>query len=506
MTDADLTRRTLVGRALRGGALLTAGPALLGTAERARAASPSPAAVHLTFGGDPAREMVVSWTAPKGAARPGVRVGPAHGDLSGVRRADTAGIVDGDARVAKSARAQLTVHHAALDDLRPDTDYVYEIVGDGTATRRGTFRTAPAGRAPFRFTAFGDQGTGDPSYLISARQGRWIVDQVEARDPLLNLHLGDLAYANLQGAGRRGAAWDMFMNNNARSAASRPWMPILGNHEIESGNGKHGYGQYLGRFRLPGNRSSAFDGHWYAFTIGGVRFVNVDAEDWALQKGGDVFLRGYSGGAQVAWLKRELAASRKAKDVDWIVLNVHHPLVSSADLNGPDVGVREAILGLVAEHGVDLVLSGHDHDYERSFLLGAAEPGSPTLRPQVLDRSLERVDTTKGWVQLVLGGGGTSVPTAQYDTSPEKPGQQAPVFVEPGKLLPTGEEDVTWSAVRDESHPYGFAQFDVKKPAGGKARIEVTAFRVATPSAARPHPAPVPADRFVLERSAQAGD
>jgi hypothetical protein len=497
----NLTRRALVSRAIRGGAALTAGPAFLGAAERARAAAPGPSGVHLTFGAQPSREMVVSWTAPRGARKPGVRVGPAHGHLSKLRRPDSVGIVDRDARITAAAqRDQLTVHHVALDDLRPDTAYVYEIVGDGTATRRGTFRTAPAGRAPFRFTAFGDQGTGDKDYLISAAQGRWIVDQVDGREPLLNLHLGDLAYANLQSAGKRGAAWDTFMDNNARSAASRPWMPILGNHEIEKGNGPLGYDQYLGRFRLPSNGSSHHDGHWYAFTVGTVRFVAVDAEDWALQKGGDIFNKGYSAGAQLTWLKRELRSARADRRHDWVVVLVHHPLVSSADLNGPDVGVREALLPLLHAHGVDLVLSGHDHDYERSYLLGDAEAGSPTLRPQVLGQELERVDTTRGWVQLVLGGGGTSIPTAQYDKDNNKPGQQAPVFVEPGLLLPTGEEDVTWSAVRDEGHPYGFAQFDVTPARGGVARMEVQAYRLATPSAANPRPKPVPSDRFTLTR------
>ena len=74
------------------------------------------------------------------------------------------------------------------------------------------------------------------------------------------------------------------------------------------------------------------------------------------------------------------------------------------------------------------------------------------------------------------------------------------MFVEPGLLLPTGEEDVTWSAVRDEGHPYGFAQFDVTPARGGVARMEVQAYRLATPSAANPRPKPVPSDRFTLTR------
>jgi hypothetical protein len=479
------TRRTLLGRALAGGAALGAGPLLLGSAERARAAAPGPAEVHLTYGADPARTMTVSWTAPPGARKPRVRVAPAAAKTAGdAHVADTVSIVDRDPRVPRATWEETVVHHAELDRLQPDTDYVYELLGDGMKVRRGTFRTAPAGRAPLRFTAFGDQGTGDGRDTLGAPQGGWIVGQVESRDALFHLHLGDLAYANLNAAGTRNAGWNRFMANNARSAANRPWMPILGNHEIEAGMGSHGYAATLGRLRMPGG------GTWYAFDAGSVRVICTDAEDWALQKGGDVFLRGYSDGAQLRWLERELAGARRRPHIDWVVLAVHHPVVSSANLNGADLGVREALMPLLARYDVDLVLSGHDHNYERSFQLGGPEPGSATLRPQVVDRTLDTLDATKGWVGLVLGGGGQKLPTSGYDAEPDQPGEQGRVFVEPGKLLSDGREDVTWVARRDEAHPYGFAEFEVVPGAraGGTTELRVTYFRLgqgmrATPTA-----------------------
>lgn len=349
----ELSRRDLLGRALVGGGALTVGPALLGVTPRARAAVPAPFEVHLTLGRDPARGMTVSWSTTAGVPRPRVRYGPASArDLGATQDADTVSVLDRDPRVPVFLQAETITHHAELDGLAPSTDYVYEILQEGSTPVAGTFRTAPIGRTGFRFTAFGDQGTGDASDTLGAPQGRWIVDQVEQRDPLFHLHLGDLVYANINPPGTRNAAWTRFMVNDARSARLRPWMPILGNHEIENGMGPFGYDAYLGRFRLPDNASITYAGHWYAFTVGSVRVVAVDTEDWSYQKGGDLYLRGYSRGAQLAWLDRELAGARASPDIDWVIVLAHHLTVSSANLNGSDLGLREQLQPLVDRHGV----------------------------------------------------------------------------------------------------------------------------------------------------------
>jgi 3',5'-cyclic AMP phosphodiesterase CpdA len=492
-----LSRRDLI---VRGGAALTVGPALLGVAARARAAVPGPLEAHLGFPADPARGMTVSWSTASSVTRPRVRYGPAAaGDLGAVREADSVAVKDRDPRAPAALQGETVTHHASLGGLEPHTDYVYEILQEGSSPLRGTFRTAPVGRAGFAFTAFGDQGSGDARDVLGAPMGRWIVDQVELRRPLFHLHLGDLVYANLNPPGTRDAAWNRFMANNARSARFRPWMPILGNHEIENGMGDLGYDATLARFRLARN--------WYAFTVGAVRVVAVDTEDWCYQKGGDIYLRGYSKGEQLRWLEAELAAARRDRDVDWIVLLAHHLTVSSANANGSDLGLREQLQPLVDRYGVDVVLSGHDHNYERSFALRGAEKGTEFRRPAVVDRTLEEVDTTKGTVYLVLGGGGTKLPTTSYDADPLTGGAQAPVYHEEASSSPSGREDVTWSAVRDEQHPYGFAEISVDPGVapGATTRLRVTYFRLATPSAQEPAPDAVPYDSFVLRRPRSDG-
>jgi hypothetical protein len=414
--------------------------------------------------------------------------------------------VDNDTRTGALAQAEVITHHARIDDLDPDRTYIYEVAHDGAAPVVGSFRTAPAGRATFRFTSFGDQGTGSATDLVSSPYGAYIVDQVERLEPLVHLHNGDLAYANLQPAGGRNATWDRFFANNMRSAAHRPWMPVLANHEVEAGNGVQGYGAYLTRFTLPPNGSATWGGRWYAFTVGAVRFVMVDANDVCYQDAGDLFVRGYSGGAQQAWLEAELRTARASGEIDWIVVVCHQLVASSSAGNGCDLGVREAFFPLFDRYGVDLVLSGHDHDYERTYPLRGTVAGSATRAPAVVDTATDVVDTTKGTVYMVLGGGGTSVPTGAFVTSPLTGHPTARVIVNPHDRDASEVEDAAWSAVRDSVSSYGFASFDVEPAApGGATAIDVTVYRTAVPTPADPRPEPQVFETFTLRRSRTPG-
>jgi hypothetical protein len=64
---------------------------------------------------------------------------------------------------------------------------------------------------------------------------------------------------------------------------------------------------------------------------------------------------------QIAWLEKELAASKD----DWKIVYFHQPLYSSGDQHGPDVQLRKVIEPMFLKYNVSVVLSGHDHFYER---------------------------------------------------------------------------------------------------------------------------------------------
>lgn len=85
-------------------------------------------------------------------------------------------------------------------------------------------------------------------------------------------------------------------------------------------------------------------------------------------------------------------------------------VVSTVDqFNGADRGIREEWVPLFDRYGVDLVVCGHEHHYERSHPIRGAQPND-TLTPIPVSSILSTVDTTHGTVHMVIGGGGTSAP------------------------------------------------------------------------------------------------
>src|SRR5262249_61207117 len=209
-----------------------------------------------------------------------------------------------------------------------------------------------------------------------------VVDQVAFLRPLFDLVNGDVCYANMRPD--RVATWAHFFENNSRSARPRPWMPAAGNHENERGNGPLGYRAYQTRFALPDNGGEPeWRGLGPALTAGSVRVVSLANDDVCYQDAGDSYVRGYSGGAQRAWLAQTLAAARADPAIDWVVVCMHQTAISSAhDANGCDRGIREAFLPLFDRYGVDVVVCGHEHHYERSHPLCRADRDGETLQPR----------------------------------------------------------------------------------------------------------------------------
>src|SRR5437868_9918546 len=165
-------------------------------------------------------------------------------------------------------------YHARVHGLKPNTRYRYELTADNDSNAAqpfaATFTTAPRGRAPFRFTSYGDLATPNGAWVLSSPQSRFAVQAVEQFQPLFHLLNGDLCYANLNPA-HQPEVWRDFGNNNQTSAANRPWMPCPGNHEIEFHNGPQGLDSYLARYTLPEN-GTRFPGRWYRFRVSSVLF------------------------------------------------------------------------------------------------------------------------------------------------------------------------------------------------------------------------------------------
>ncbi len=488
----------------------------------APASSPNgtPEQVHLTWGGDPTSSVVVSWASLGRAVRPRLLLNVDNGRtraLPAVQRTYTDGI-NGET---------VFTYHSFVAGLEPGSQHSYVVTADNDANAgtpfSGSFETAPQGRAPFRFTSFGDLATPNTEWVLSYGQSAYAVDAVESFKPLFHLLNGDLCYANLNPTSQP-EVWRDFGNNNQRSAANRPWMPCTGNHEIEFNNGPQGLTSYLTRYMLPYNGSGSFYGHWYTFRVGGALFISLDADDviyqdgaafvagpsalapaaatgnQPIQPGTSFYVRGYSGGLQTAWLRQVLSRARHDETIDWIVVQMHQDaLTSSITGNGSDLGIREAWLPLFDQYEVDLVVCGHDHDYERSFPVrgydsnvgveAATGQTVDTRRPRpVTTNDTGTFDTSQGTIFLVLGGGGTNANLDDYGLDSGDGLPQAKVFTQPNRPVETStpgvwaraaadaREDAIWSAKRDPATGYGIGVFDVDPGSvpGGETSITVT--------------------------------
>jgi hypothetical protein len=155
--------------------------------------------------------------------------------------------------------------------------------------------------------------------------------------------------------------------------------PAPGNHDYDSGNGAP-------YFRYFGDRAGPRGKGYYSFEIGGWHVISLDSELY--------FERGhvFEARAQEQWLRADLTAHRALCTVAYF----HRPLFSSGVYGStPEV---KTLWRILYDGGVDLILNGHEHHYER-FL------------PQTPDSV---ADSAKGVEQIIAGTGGAVLRTLRY--------------------------------------------------------------------------------------------
>jgi 3',5'-cyclic AMP phosphodiesterase CpdA len=279
--------------------------------------------------------------------------------------------------VVEPAPARL--HGLALDGLEPDTSYRYAVYDAETLALReeATFRTAPPpGAREIVFAAFGDTG-GEiehvgAGYGLFARIGGFLAGgpwrgrqgelarRVLEDRPELCLHTGDVVYP----VGAREAYAEAFFRPFAPLIREVPLFPVVGNHDVMTEGGK----PFDEVFHTPANNPQKSP-RYYSFDWGDVHFVALDSfSKKAMQRDGP----------QIQWLMEDLARSR----APWKVCFLHEPPFSEGKKHDSKK-VQHRLLPTFEALGVDLVLSGHDHNYQR-------------FRP------------IRGITYLVTGGGGVS--------------------------------------------------------------------------------------------------
>ncbi|MEZ4771210.1 MAG: metallophosphoesterase family protein [Caldilineales bacterium] len=265
-----------------------------------------------------------------------------------------------------------TEHELEVGSLTANTTYYYavgtstHILSGGDSSHRFTTSPASGDNKATRIWVLGDQGhISEPAMQVRDAYHAFTGDG--ATD--LWLMLGDNAYYYGTDAEYQTAVFEKHAGLLRQSVL---W-PAFGNHDGYSANGTTQTGPYFDIFTLPTNGEAggvpSGTEAYYSFEYGNIHFVVLDSEDAIVD----------NPNAMMNWLATDLDAT----DAGWIIALWHHAPYSkgSHDSDGEDkmVQMRVRALPILEDHGVDLVLAGHSHAYERTFLLDRHYGVSSTL-------------------------------------------------------------------------------------------------------------------------------
>ncbi len=357
-----------------------------------------------------------------------------------------------------STPASTWQYEAKIAGLEPGTKYWYAVY-DGDRCLAGgdvdhTFTTSPSPSNPAdtRLWVVGDSGTGGADQKRVYEAMRDFAAQT-GRTPDAFLHVGDMAYGDGADIEFQRHFFDVYQPTLRNTVC---W-PAMGNHEGHTSRGISQFGPYYDAYVLPtaaeaGGLASGSEAY-YAFDIGRAHFICLDSHD--LDRSPD--------GAMARWLDADL----EANDSDWLIAYWHHPPYTKgshdSDHETQLVEMREYIMPLLEAYGVDVVLSGHSHIYERSMLIDGAYATPTVAEGVVLDdgdgdpkgdgpyRKSAGLRPHNGSLAIVSGHGGGGV--GRKGTMP----LMREIIVEHGSLLLdikgdtlTGSMVDQHGAVRDE--------------------------------------------------------
>ena len=280
------------------------------------------------------RRPYIQWTTPTSAYIVWQTAQPSSSFVEYVAAGDPSNISPTPVKLVGTLKVKR--HVMQLKPLRPGSTYRYRVGSANTALAQGTFQTAKLAGEPFSFAVWGDSGVGGAGQKALAAQ-------IERQRPDFLVHTGDLIY-------NRGEAKKFdpyFFRIYAPTLARVPFYGSLGNHDVGTANGQ----PFLDNFIFPRNgpRGLAPERN-YAFDYGDAHFVVIDSNLSAAQ------LRQHI----VPWLESDLSRSRAL----WKFAVFHHPPYSSG-LHGDEPRTQRVLAPVFSRLKVDIVLNGHDHDYER---------------------------------------------------------------------------------------------------------------------------------------------
>ncbi|CAL5335721.1 unnamed protein product [Camellia sinensis] len=292
--------------------------------------SSQPQQVHISLAGD--QHMRVTWIADGKSSPSVVEYGTSPGKYNHIAQGESTSY---DYLLYSSGK----IHHTVIGPLEHDTVYFYRCGKQGPEFQLKT----PPSEFPVTFTVAGDLG-----------QTGWTkstLDHIDLCNYDVHLLPGDLSYADyIQ------SRWDTFGELVQPFASARPWMVTEGNHEKENILIlEDGFQSYNARWKMPYEESGSSSNLYYSFDVAGAHLIMLGSyTDY------DEYSEQYS------WLKADLLKVDR-KRTPWLLVLFHVPWYNSNKAHrGEGDRMMQAMEPLLYAAGVDIVLAGHVHAYERS--------------------------------------------------------------------------------------------------------------------------------------------
>ncbi len=285
------------------------------------------------------------------------------------------GTVYGTYPVVVNDASSVTEHIVRVTGLSTDTRYYYRI-GNSTASQlpdvNQFFTTLPASNTTrkIRVIAFGDCGRGNIAYQdenLANYLGYLSTNGIDAADAWLLL--GDNAYNSGTDAEFTANFFDIYGSN------------MLKTHKLYPAPGNHDYGNsaankalrnmaYHNSFSVPQSGESggvaSNKQNFYSFDIGNIHFLSLDS--YGTESDG-TSIETAGGSALKTWLTNDLAANTKK----WTIAYWHHPPYTKGSHNSDSesdlVNIRQNFISFLETRGVDMIVCGHSHNYERGYLI-----------------------------------------------------------------------------------------------------------------------------------------
>ena len=244
------------------------------------------------------------------------------------------------------------LHHVVIGEGEgplPVGEMIFYRVGDPSRNVWSTeynFTAAPAvGEAslPYSLGLVGDLG--------QTQHSAETLEHLAAQSVHSVMFMGDLSYAD--GYQPRWDSWGRLVSAHTSALV---WMYTEGNHEIEPSNEAPDFLAYSTRFRVPHHQSGSHSNMYYSYNLAGIHIVMLGS-----------YVDYSESSDQFAWLSRDLATVDRGR-TPWVVVGMHAPWYNSNyNHQGDGEEMRVAMERVLYEHGVDVVLAGHVHAYERSY-------------------------------------------------------------------------------------------------------------------------------------------